>query len=597
MAGGLVSVLERLKHGGDASDLELLRQFVACRDEAAFARLVRRHGGMVFAVCRRIICDYQLAEDAFQATFLVLARKAASFGPGDSLGGWLHGVAYHSALRARAMVERRRSFEASVNDASQPMVAAAENNDWLPLLDRELQLLPRKYRDAIVLSHLQERSRKDAARELGISEGTLSSRLARGRTLLAKRLLRRGLSAPGLSVMTIEGVKAGDLPPTLVLSTAKAAALNTANQAAHISESALFLMRDAMKATLLNRLKLVSFGILIAGCCTFLGIGWSTYNQSRAQQPEPGRTQSRSPLPTADHLLAAAEFRPFVPPPAAKEPPWQVEFRRFYALRDQEIIRRVEPPYPDCRAEYFREQIRQFYKGTRGGPSDAELRKDYADYFTAFGWKDDWIDGRHISHVVPIKPEVGVSLAQAIHLITGFGPMRTEGEKSLLERKVTGDFVVLEGADPEKLAAELAKILRKKCDLPVSLTFADVERNVYVLSGKYEAKPLPDRKKNQIEVYATELSERNTGGGGGGTLLEMTQHIEEFIEAPVVLGEITGAPKSLQWHYNYRSPFTEEQRASDRNPDAVLMNFSAQTGLNSKLEKRKVKTLVVKKAE
>src|SRR5689334_23013691 len=110
MATGLNQVLQHLQQaGGGLTDGQLLRRFVATRDEGAFAALVRRHGPMVLAVCRRVLHDFHHAEDAFQATFLVLTRKAASLVVGRSLGCWLHGVAYHTALRAGAVVTRTRA--------------------------------------------------------------------------------------------------------------------------------------------------------------------------------------------------------------------------------------------------------------------------------------------------------------------------------------------------------------------------------------------------------------------------------------------------------------------------------------------------------
>src|SRR5262249_53892979 len=154
--------------------------FLAGRDEAAFAALVRRHGPMVFGVCRRVLRHHHDAEDAFQAAFLVLARKAAGVRH-ESLGSWLYTVAYHAALEARAVAARRRADERQVEEMPHPEVSPVEVQDWRPLLDRELHRLPQKYQAALVLCDLEGKSRKDAAGELGIPEGTLSSRLATAR--------------------------------------------------------------------------------------------------------------------------------------------------------------------------------------------------------------------------------------------------------------------------------------------------------------------------------------------------------------------------------------------------------------------------------
>src|SRR5690349_15139761 len=156
MATGLRELLEHLQQsGGGLTDGQLLARFVATRDESSFAALVRRHGPMVLGVCRRVLRDLHDAEDAFQATFLVLACKAASVQKRESLSCWLHGVAYHTAQRAGTTLARRRARERPVDDMPHPLVAVPEPRDWLPLLDRELGRLPEKYRAAIVLCDLE----------------------------------------------------------------------------------------------------------------------------------------------------------------------------------------------------------------------------------------------------------------------------------------------------------------------------------------------------------------------------------------------------------------------------------------------------------
>jgi hypothetical protein len=182
-------------------------------------------------------------------------------------------------------------------------------------------------------------------------------------------------------------------------------------------------------------------------------------------------------------------------------------------------------------------------------------------------------------------------------MTTGFNTTRMDAWAVVLTRKVTGDFVVLADADPKGVAAALEKILRKECDLAVSLEVQEDERDVYVLSGKYEAKPLAKRKRNRIEVYAIELTDPKKGAGGSGSLQEMAEAIEDFIEVPLAIGEITGAPREVEWHINYRSPFTDSVRAQDRDAEVVMEKIAAQTGLTVKLEKRKIKVLVVKEAK
>src|SRR5438874_1736191 len=156
-----------LADGGALPDGQLLAQFVATRDEAAFAALVRRHGPMVLGACRRLVRHAQDAEDCFQAAFLVLAQRAGAV-RGGSLAGWLYGVAYRVALRCRRGAARRQSRERQVEEMPQPEVPAPEPQDWRPLLDQELMALPEKYRAAVVLCDLEGKARKEAARLLGV---------------------------------------------------------------------------------------------------------------------------------------------------------------------------------------------------------------------------------------------------------------------------------------------------------------------------------------------------------------------------------------------------------------------------------------------
>jgi RNA polymerase sigma factor (sigma-70 family) len=277
MATGLRQVLDHLQQaGGGLTDKQLLARFVAARDEAAFAVLVRRHGPMVLGVCRRALHDYHDAEDAFQATFLVLARKAPSLVVGESLGCWLYGVAYRTALQASAVNARRRSRERPMKDMPHPEVTPAEAQDWLPLLDRELSRLPEKYRGALVLCDLEGRTRRETARLLGIPEGTLSSRLVTGRQMLAKRLAGCGVALSGgaLAVAMSQGSASAQVSAALVSCTAKAAALVAAGQVAAVSGPAVVLMKGVMKAMLLKKLRLAVGALMVLVALGAVGLAY-----------------------------------------------------------------------------------------------------------------------------------------------------------------------------------------------------------------------------------------------------------------------------------------------------------------------------------
>jgi RNA polymerase sigma factor (sigma-70 family) len=230
--GALQTLLKHVRHTagdtGPLSDAQLLDHYLARRDEAAFAALVRRHGGLVLAACRRVLTDEADIEDAFQATFLVLLRKAATIHHRQALGGWLYRVAARAAAQARSAVECRRRVEqraASVAGVSDPGHRAAPDPSWrevCALLHAELDRLPVKLRLPLILCYLDGRSRDEAAQQLGWSLGTLRGRLERGRSRLRARLTRRGveLSAGLLSAVAGDAVAGGPLPQLVRLTVA-----------------------------------------------------------------------------------------------------------------------------------------------------------------------------------------------------------------------------------------------------------------------------------------------------------------------------------------------------------------------------------------
>ena len=213
---------------GMLSDGQLLDRFVERRDASAFEAIVERYGPLVWGVCRRVLRDHHDAEDAFQATFLVLARKAASVMPREKLGNWLYGVAFQTAMKARATRAKRRVRERPAWEMTEPEAVPDEHADeLLSRLDREVARLPEKYRMPIILCELEGKTHRQAAEQLGWPVGTVSGRLSRARALLASRLSRPGtpLTVGALGVLLAHDVARAGLPPELVRSTAQAASL------------------------------------------------------------------------------------------------------------------------------------------------------------------------------------------------------------------------------------------------------------------------------------------------------------------------------------------------------------------------------------
>src|SRR4051812_16629983 len=206
--------LEEPSRPGPAGDRELLAQFVRCRDPVAFEGLVRRHGPMVLGACRRLLRNPHDAEDAFQATFLVLLRKAHTVNPPERVGNWLYGVACRTAAKANAMNAKRHARDRTVEPpsmgSSSTVIDASAQAEVRAAIDVEIGRLPERYRAPVVLCELDGLSRTEAAQALDLPEGTLSSRLSRAREMLRTRLARRGMAlsaaavaAAGLSAETM----------------------------------------------------------------------------------------------------------------------------------------------------------------------------------------------------------------------------------------------------------------------------------------------------------------------------------------------------------------------------------------------------------
>jgi len=268
------------------SDAQLLCRFTDARDataESAFKELVDRHGPMVRGVCRHILRHTHDADDAFQATFLVLVRKARSIQVRESLAPWLYGVAYRTAQRARASASRYR--QGGVDEVEALGVPAEDSYhlDLRPLLHEELDRLPDKYRAPIVLCHLEGKTHEQAAQLLHWPIGTVSGRLSRGRELLKSRLERRGLAVPSASFSASSLNLVQSIPLSLVESTLTAATRFAAAQS--VSTSVLALTHGVLRTMFLNKLKTVSLAFLLFGAVTG-GLGvWARWTPVAAGQP------------------------------------------------------------------------------------------------------------------------------------------------------------------------------------------------------------------------------------------------------------------------------------------------------------------------
>src|SRR6266545_2936373 len=296
--------LERGDSGG-LSDAELLERVVTQRDQAAFEVLVWRHGGMVLGLCQRLLRHEQDAEDAFQAAFLILLRKAASIGKRQSLASWLYKVAFRVALRLRTQQRQRTLREQS--DVDVPAAEATPELIWRdlrPVLDAEVNGLPEKYRTPFVLCYLQGLTNEEAARHLGCPRGTVLSRLSWARQRLRDRLVRRGLTLSTAALATaLSASTAAALPAPLVHTTVKAATLIAAGKtvAGAVSTQAAFLMQGVLRDMFLTKLRIVAAVLLGIGALAF-GVGTLAAQRQHADQ-----TASAASEAPAEQAGAAAQ--------------------------------------------------------------------------------------------------------------------------------------------------------------------------------------------------------------------------------------------------------------------------------------------------
>lgn len=273
----LIGPLRRLAAAGDPrprSDGELLATFVRTRDAVAFESLVRRHGPMVYGVCRRVVRHTATAEDAFQAVFVVLARRAATVRPGEQVANFLFGVAFRTALKAKGRLARLRSREKQVDAMPEPAARPADWDDLQPVLDAELAALPDKLRLPVVLCDLEGRPQREVARQLNLPTTTLVNRLTAGRRKLAERLAARGVTLSGGAVAAVVSANAAQaVPPTLLASAAKLGLAAVGSGPGVVPANVLELSEGVVRMFAVSKLKAVTAVVVGAVLLGGTGVG------------------------------------------------------------------------------------------------------------------------------------------------------------------------------------------------------------------------------------------------------------------------------------------------------------------------------------
>ena len=296
---------------GALSDGQLLERFATGRGEPrelAFAALVERHGPFVLRVCRSVLRDEDAAEDAFQATFLALARKAGSLWARDSLAPWLHQAAYRAAIHDRSATIRRRSHEHAAAALRPESVAPphhANDDDLEKIIHEEIDRLPGRFRVAVVLCDLEGRTHEQAARHLGCAVGTVKSRLARGRKRLRGRLVRRGVApAAALAAASAGGAARAAVPTGLAESTVVYAATASA-----VPTSVAVITEGVLRSMFLSKVKLV---MTAAAVVAALAAGAVALAQSGIGRPKDGTGKPRHAGSTGwtYHILVSRNGEP-----------------------------------------------------------------------------------------------------------------------------------------------------------------------------------------------------------------------------------------------------------------------------------------------
>jgi RNA polymerase sigma factor (sigma-70 family) len=285
-------------------DQHLLERFLDRHDTAAFEALLDRYGPMVLSVCRRVLSHEQDAEDAFQATFLVLVRKAASIRKQQSIGSWLHGVAYRISLKARALAVQRRLKDKPTREKLAPdTLSEVIRRDVSSVLDEELNRLPQKYRTPIILCYFQGKTNEEAAQLLSLPAGTVKTRLARARGLLQTRLARRGctLSVAGFAQLGEQSTTGATMPAALAHSTVQIATLlidGAIMETSSMSGTVATLLASTLSTMLFTKVKIASLVLFLATVLA-TGAGLAMHHSITAT-PDAKRNPEQFPMAAQD---------------------------------------------------------------------------------------------------------------------------------------------------------------------------------------------------------------------------------------------------------------------------------------------------------
>ena len=596
----------------DATDGQLLDRFLAGRDEAAFEALVRRHGRMVLGACRRLLGNAHDAEDAFQVTFLVLARKGRALTGWASVGGWLYRAACLPAHQARTQAVRRQAREARAArpEAVEPLPAADEPS----ALDAAVALLPARFRDVVALCELGGRTRKEAAAQLGIPEGTVSSRLATAHRRLGDRLRQRGLAAPaaGLLVAAADRLPAA-VPPGLAAAATQAATVAAGFAPGSLSPTVHVLLGEVTRA--MNASRLIVWCGVIATAVAAGGLAWA------GRDGDPPRPPAEKPVARAPSPPVPPKDQPDPPgtggPPRAGEPAWKAEFRKTDGRADGQALKVVPGgPFPECRADSLGDKHSAAPKGRHEGlllvmkvDGRGLVRQTLID--GGYGWRKE--QGGPQGLIVRLHGRrLWETLTDTLRLV----PPLLEADDDLMLTELYADVVYRDKAPLEQVAKSLQAELTDTLGIPVTATARTEEREVLVARGKYVHRPRPGKLNGQVSVADRDLDPDDWQGTGAvmandpaGMFRSLGEHVgrpvfdeTDLASWKLVVPEGKGGDIgswSGMWVYRYPRRSRDDLRPADASADreAVLKHLAVQTGVTFTTEKRKVEVLTLRRAK
>lgn len=507
-------------------DLALLREYAANNSEAAFAELVARRIGFVYAAALRQVREAHLAEEVTQAVFIILAQKAGKISDKTILAGWLFKTTRYTAIaQTREIVKRqRRELEAHMQNE---LSAAAPDPLWeqmSPLLDEALATLGETDRQAVLLRFFENKSLAEVGSALGTGEDTARKRVSRALEKLHRYFNKRGVSSTTAILAVVLTANSVQAAPVALANSVTAVALA---KGAAASGSTLTLIKGALKIMAWTKAKtvaLVSISLLLA--TGSMAAFWQFHFEKNS---------------------------------------WQSRFDATYKLKDGEVIRYIAPPFINARAEYYRTKEPSQAKAAPRGPDFFIFKQDQNGHLQtsgmAYGYKQH-------------------TLQQILGSPLGFWRYEFEGPDELLNLNLAGDWTIREDANREALLAALDSILFKATGRKIHFEKRSVKRDVIVARGF--AKSLGWQTK--VKIYAEKPNARGAGMGFGN-LQKFLGSVGEKLNI-YIINEAQG--DHFEWADYPDADYSKMGNQREELTDKVLRNLTTQTGLTFTREHRSV---------